>query len=180
MDTKLLNVPQPADATGIFGDSIHFSAISQPCGPSAATHATVAPGNDPPYAFSARPLQVLLGHARIVRDQARQIHRVVIPGVIKIQRELIVRARPLLYLFQLRQPLTPRTPRLLHAVIVVEHPFVAFLTYRFQFFEDFFVQSYKFGVLVLWQRIAGQTVIVMPARQTVINLCRLFLGLTLC
>ncbi len=53
--TTLERVPQPTTATLSSGDSIHSRASSQPCGPSAATHATA---NSATMSLSVLPNQL--------------------------------------------------------------------------------------------------------------------------
>ncbi len=87
-------------------------------------------------------LQILFRHPRVVGDQPGQIHRVVITGVVKIERKLVVLLDALLDLLQLRD--LNAKERLLHAV-VGHHPFVAVAAQRLQLCQNFFCGHYIRG-----------------------------------
>ena len=115
--TGLRNVAQPASAVGGFFESIHSSASSQPCGLPAATHGTVelakrAVGRD----SAIQALQIFFVIPGIVGDQPNQLHRVVVTGIVKIERQLVIFLDALLDLFA-GQDLGTKERGSLHAVV---------------------------------------------------------------
>src|SRR5688500_18185684 len=85
-------------------------------------------------------LEVLPRHLRVVGDQPGQIHRVVIAGVVEIERELVILPDALSDFLQVRD--LDAEERLFYAV--VEHHFsVTLASERLQLGEDFFCGHWR-------------------------------------